>query len=184
MKTPQNGMSNQTDVKIFILFLLDNINYPLDYSTIHDICIQNGYVCGFDFAACFSQLKELGHILEDGEEGERYYVISPTGKMVAAELQSNLLLSIREKSLKSAMRYLSFRKRKAEMASSVEQREDGKYIFHAEITDPRGDLLRLDLCMASRLQAESMKRKFDKDPESVYRRLLSVLTEDADYVLS
>ena len=82
------------------------------------------------------------------------------------------------------MRYLSFRKRKAEMTSSVEQREDGKYIFYAEITDPRGDLLRLDLCMASRLQAESMKRKFDKDPESVYRRLLSVLTEDADYVLS
>ena len=183
MKTPQNGMSNLTDVKIFILFLLDNINYPLDYSTIHDICIQNGYVCGFDFAACFSQLKELGHILEDGEEGERYYVISPTGKMVAAELQSNLLLSIREKSLKSAIHYLSFKKRQAKSFSSVTKREDGKFVLHCEITEPGGSVLSLDLCMTSRLHAEDMQKKFEKDPESVYRRLLSVLSGDVDYVL-
>ena len=183
MKAPQNGMSNQTDVKIFILYLLDHINYPLDYSTVHDICVQNGYVGGFDFAACFSELKELGHILEDSEEGESYYVISPTGRMVAAELQSNILLSIREKSLKSAMHLLSFKKRNAAMASSVEKREDGKYTLHCEITDPGGDVLRLDLCMSSRLHAEGMKKKFDKDPESVYRRLLSVLTGDVDYVL-
>ena len=125
MKVPQNGMSNPTDVKIFILFLLDNINYPLDYATIYDICIQNGYVGGFDFAACFSQLKDLGHILEDGEGEETYYVISSTGKMVAAELQSNILLSIREKSLKSAMRLLSFKKRKVKLSSAVDHREDG-----------------------------------------------------------
>lgn len=183
MKTPQNGMSNQTDVKIFILFLLDNINYPLDYSTIHDICIQNGYVGGFDFAACFSQLKELGHILEDGEEGETYYVISPTGKMVAAELQSNLLLSIREKSLKSAIRLLSFKKRGASATSSIKQREDGKYTLYCSITEPGGNVLQIELCMSSRLHAEDMQKKFDKDPESVYRRLLSVLSGDVDYVL-
>jgi hypothetical protein len=184
MKTPQNGMSNQTDVKIFILFLMDNINYPLDYSTIHDICIQNGYVGGFDFAACFSQLKELGHILEDSEEGETYYVISPTGKMVSAELQSNLLLSIREKSLKSAMRLLSFKKRQATTASAIEKRDDGKYTLCCSITEPGGNVLKLELCLSSRLQAESMQKKFDKEPESVYRRLLSVLSADADYVLS
>ncbi len=183
VKTPQNGMSNPTDVKIFILFLLDNINYPLDYATIHDICIQNGYVGGFDFAACFSQLKELGHVLEDEAEGEIYYVISSTGKMVAAELQSNILLSIREKSLKSAMRLLSFKKRQAKLASSVEKREDGKYNLHCEITEPGGNILKIDLCVASRMQAEDMQKKFDKEPESVYRRLLSVLSGDADYVL-
>ena len=183
MKKPQNGMSNPTDVKIFILYLLEHINYPLDYSTIHDVCIQNGYVGGFDFVACFSELKELGHILEDAENGESYYVISPTGRMVSAELQSNILLSIREKSLKSAMHLLSFKKRNATMASSVEKRQDGKFILHCEIIEPHGDVLRLDLAMSSRLHAEGMKKKFDKDPESVYRRLLSVLTGDADYVL-
>lgn len=183
MKTFQSGMRDPTEIKIFILFLLDHINYPLDYATIQDIVAQNGYVGGFDFAACFSQLRELGHILEDEEDGVTYYVISPTGKTVAAELQSDLLLSIREKSLKSAMQLLSFRRRHATTSSAVEQRTDGKYTLRCDISDPSGEILHLDLCVSSRLQAEAMKKKFDHDPEDVYRRLLAVITRDADYVL-
>ena len=184
MKVSQSGLNDKTDVKVFILFLLDNINYPLDYSTIYDIVAESGYVRDFDFAECFSQLRELGHILEDEEGGVTYYIISHTGKIVATELQSDLLLSIREKSLKIAMRYLSFQKRNATPASSIEKRSDGKYTFHCGIKEPEGDILRIDLCVSSRLQAEAMKKKFDKEPESVYRRLLAVITEDADYVLS
>ena len=176
-------MNDKTDIKVFILFLLDNIDYPLDYDTIHDIVAESGYVGDFDFAECFSKLLELGHILEDQENGVSYYLISPTGKIVSAELQSKLMLSIREKSLKIAMRFLSFKRRGATPSSRVEQREDGKYTLHCEITDSVGKLLCMDLSMASRLQAEEMKKKFDKDPEDVYRRLLSVMTWDADYLL-
>ncbi len=181
MKTYHNGMVDQTDIKIFILYLLDAIDYPLEYEAIHDIVLHSGYVGPFDFAECFSQLMELGHILSDTEGGETYYIISSKGKMIAAELQSKLLLSIREKSLKCAMRYLSFQKRKATRESSVTQREDGKYVFHCEIRDPQGPLLDLDLCMASRLQSEAIQKNFDKEPEEMYRRLLTVLTEDMEY---
>ena len=184
MKTYQNGISDPTDIKVLILYLLDEINYPLDYEIIHDIVSHSGYVGRFDFAEAFSKLLEMGHILSDVEDGETLYLISPTGKMVAAELQSNLLLSIREKSLKAAMHLLSFRKRKATSFSSVVERADGKHIFHCEITDPSGAVFSVDLCMSARLQAEAMKKRFDKDPEGVYRRLLSVLSGDADYALS
>lgn len=183
MKTYQNGMNDKTDIKVFILFLLDNIDYPLDFDTIHDIVIESGYVGDFDFAESFSKLLELGHILKDEENGVSYYLISPTGRIVSAELQSKLMLSIREKSLKIAMRFLSFRRRGATPSSRIDKREDGKYTFHCEIDAPTGKLLSLDLTMASRLQAEDMKKKFDKDPEDVYRRLLSVMTWDADYLL-
>lgn len=184
MKTYQNGMSDPNDIKILILYLLDEINYPLDYEIIHDIVAHSGYIGRFDFAEAFSKLLEMGHILSDVEDGETLYLISPTGKMVSAELQSNLMLSIREKSLKAAMHLLSFRKRNAKSFSSVTERDDGKYLFHCEITDPHGAIFSVDLCMSARLQAEGMKRRFDKDPEGVYRRLLSVLSADADYVLS
>ena len=184
MKTYQNGISDPNDIKILILYLLDEINYPLDYEIIHDIVAHSGYIARFDFAEAFSKLLEMGHILSDVEDGETLYLISPTGKMVSAELQSNLMLSIREKSLKAAMHLLSFRKRKAKSFSAVTEREDGKYLFHCEITDPHGAIFSVDLCMSARLQAEGMKRRFDKDPEGVYRRLLAVLSADADYVLS
>ena len=43
-------MNNKTDSKIFILFLLNEINYPLDYSTVSDVMTDAGYVEMFDFA--------------------------------------------------------------------------------------------------------------------------------------
>ena len=184
MKNYPNGISDPTDIKILILYLLDEINYPLDYEIIHDIVAHSGYVGRFEFAEAFSKLLEMGHIISDVDNGETLYLISPTGKMVSAELQSNILLSIREKSVKAAMHLLSFRKRGAKSASSVTERADGKYLFHCEITDPHGTVFNVDLCMSSRLQAEGMKKRFDKDPEGVYRRLLAVLSADADYVLS
>ena len=183
MKNTQNGMSDPTDIKIFILFLLDNINYPLDYSTIHDVAVQNGYVGQFEFAECFSKLRELGHILADELDGETYYVISPTGRMVASELQSNILLSIREKSLKSALRLLSFRRRNADFRSEIIERDDRKFDLHCEITEPGGALLKLDLCVPSRLQAEAMQKKFEKEPEGVYRRIIAIMSGDAEYAL-
>ena len=173
MKQRHDGMSDPTDIKIFILFLLDSIDYPLDYSTVHDIIVQNGYVSRFDFAECFSQLREQGHILEDEKDGKVYYAISPTGKMVASELQSNLLQSIREKSLK----------RNATCKSEVRERADHRYTLHCEISDPEGELLRVDLCVSSRLQAERMEKKFEKEPEEIYRRMVAVLSGDAEYAL-
>ena len=81
------------------------------------------------------------------------------------------------------MRLLSFRKRQASTSSSIEERKDGKYTLCCAITEPDGNILKIELCMSSRLQAEDMQKKFDKEPESVYHRLLSVLSGDADYVL-
>lgn len=179
----QTGMNDPNDIKIFILFLLDSINYPMDYSTIHDIILQSGYVGQFDFAQCFSELKERGHILEESDGSETYYAISATGRMVASELQGNLMQSIRDKSLKCAMRFLSFQKRNAAPSSSVTERPDRKYNLHCAITEPNGSILSLDLCVSSRLQAEEMKARFDKEPEGVYRRLMAVISGDPEYVM-
>ena len=39
-----NGFTDKTEIKIFILFLLDEICYPLDDVTIGRIIQENGFV--------------------------------------------------------------------------------------------------------------------------------------------
>ena len=51
MKGP---LQNKIDIKIFILFLLDNLSYPLDDESIINMIVENGYVGSFDFTECFS----------------------------------------------------------------------------------------------------------------------------------
>ena len=56
-------LRDKNDIKIFILYLLRHIGYPLDFVSINDIVVQDGYVGYFDFAECFAELLETGNIV-------------------------------------------------------------------------------------------------------------------------
>lgn len=58
------------EIKIFILYLLDKIGYPLDYPSIGQIVMQDGIVRFFDFAECFFALVDAGHIREVYPDGD------------------------------------------------------------------------------------------------------------------
>ena len=67
------------NVKIFVLFLMENINYPLDFVSINDIVMQTDYVMYLDFAESFDEL------LEKYYNGENFYFLSTKGKRIYAE---------------------------------------------------------------------------------------------------
>ena len=51
----QGLLTEKNDVKVFILFLMANVGYPLKYDEVHDITVQNDYVGYCDFAECFAE---------------------------------------------------------------------------------------------------------------------------------
>lgn len=62
-------------VKVFILYLLEKIGYPLEYNDLASIVLRDGYIDYFDFVKNFHELLEKGHIApvetgmdEDGAE--------------------------------------------------------------------------------------------------------------------
>ena len=55
-------LRDKNDIKIFILYLLRHIGYPLDFVSINDIVVQDGYVGYFDFAECFAEMLDDGLI--------------------------------------------------------------------------------------------------------------------------
>lgn len=176
-----NMLYDEIDIKIFILFLLDNLKYPLDDTTLHDIMLDNGFVGAFDFAECFSELKELGHIIESRHDGETYYEISPIGHKVAIELQGDLHESVREASLKCATRLLSLKKMGATLHAEVRELQDRGYVVHCAINMGDKPLIEYQINVHSRIKAESMKRYFEENPEQIYKGILSVTTGQIDY---
>ena len=56
MSSPIGSKSN---VKIFILYLMDNIKYPLSYAMLNDIVRQTDYVMYLDFAEAFDDLVRV-----------------------------------------------------------------------------------------------------------------------------
>ncbi|MBO6053452.1 MAG: DUF4364 family protein [Clostridia bacterium] len=49
-------------VKVFILYLLEKIGYPLEYNDLASIVLRDGFVDYFDFVKNFHELLENGHI--------------------------------------------------------------------------------------------------------------------------
>ena len=178
-------MNDKIDIKVFILFLLDELRYPMGESMIREIVSENGVVGRFDFAECFSELVEKGHILAYEEEGkETLYVVSPLGHMVASELQGTLHDSIREKSRTSAMKRLSLHLRGASTSTSVEKTADGAFLVHCEIRDAQGVMMNTAVTVPTESEANAIIAHFSAQPEEVCRGVLAVLTGKIAYYMN
>jgi hypothetical protein len=176
-------MNDKIDIKVFILFLLDELRYPMSESVIREIVSENGVVGRFDFAECFSELVEQGHIIAYEDGGDTLYVVSPLGQMVASELQGTLHDSIREKSRASAMKRLSLHLRGAKARARVEKNAEGGYLVHCEITDQKGIMMQSAVTVPTESEANTIVSHFEEHPEEVCRGVLAVLTGKVAYYM-
>lgn len=193
-------------VKVFILYLLEKIGYPLDYNDLATIVIRDGYVDYFDFVTYFHELLEDGHItrirkpadenapeslvqLDDvpeepeTESDQDTFMVSDTGRMIARGLADDLLLAaVREKSYISAMRHLSLEKRGAVWNHSIEQLGGGQYMFHCSIKDIEGQAFDLAIRADSYLQVTRMRMNFEDKPDVVFRGIVALITGNVNYL--
>jgi len=183
MMHDQKTLQLKDDIKIFILYLLHNLNRPLEYEVINDIVVQDEIVRGLDFVECFAELVDAGNIIEINEKGHSYYIISDRGVTIVQSLQSQLLPYIRTKSLKSAFRLLSYKERGSEIKSSYERRSDGKFDVCCQIIDERQLSLEIKIVADNERQLIKIRENFDDRPEVMYRGVLALLTGEIDYLL-
>ena len=211
-------LTDPGEIKIFILYLLDKIGYPLDYPSIGAIMMQDGVVNFFDFAECFFALVEAGHIREiypdgdgpaalpenddpnvapfgalddaagdetDGEDDaakpRKLYEVSESGHAVAISLGDSIMVSVRERSYRSALRHLSLKKRGAQIEKTYEPEGDG-FLVKCTITDKDGVALDLKLRADSKYQLERMMSNFDDRPEVIFRGIVALMSGDVNYL--
>jgi hypothetical protein len=184
----QAPLREKNDIKIFILYLLKNLNYPLDFNTISDIVVQDEFVNYFDFAECFAELLDSGNIEQISESSDdksisEYYRITENGKQVVEQLQSGLLNIIKEKSLKSAMRLLSFKSRGSDVRCTYSERDDKRYDLKCEIIENNVKILELSLVVDTKYQLDKMMYNYNERPEVIYRGIISLLTGDINYLI-
>ena len=179
MKLP---LAEKNDIKIFILYLMRNIGYPLDFNSISDIVIQDGIVGYFDFAECFAELVDAETIEARGSGADLQYSVSEKGLHIAEELSNGLLAGIREKSLTSALRHLSFKKRGAVLKTMLEELDSGRYRVRCTIREKEEYILDVSVTAESEAQAAKIVDNFNRRPEVAFRGVLALLSGEVDYL--
>lgn len=190
-------IKDKNQIKIFILYLIEKIGYPLSYNTIASIVLQDGVVDFFDFSECFYELVDAGLIDEiKSASAEKVYTEDPAvtedsetslytasfkGKQVALGLSDSIMRGVRERSYRSALRHLSFEKSGAVVDHTFEN--DGKhYLFKCSIKDREGRVMDVSVRVDDEKQLERMRTNYTLHPEVVYRGLIALLTGDVNYI--
>lgn len=175
-------LKKSSDIRLFILFLLEHVQYPLDFNTLCDAATIDGVVDVFDFSEQFAYLLELGNISEIKESGTELYTISEQGKRISESLESTLSHTLRDYCLKRALTLLDFKKRGAEM-SVTPYEENGKYYVKVKVTEK--DTVKLDLKVE--VEDESLQNKmldnFNDKPDIIYKGIVSIMSGDINYLL-
>ncbi|MBQ9071166.1 MAG: DUF4364 family protein [Clostridia bacterium] len=175
-------LQSLTDIKIFLLFLLDNIRYPIDYTTLTKIISENVDEVTFDYEACLRELADAEHLLFDEIDGERFYMISDSGRMIAAELYDRLDEDFRESSIKSAAKYISLSKSNATISSKIIELPDRRFEVTMGAKDKHGKLFSLSITVNSRDQAEKMISSFESNPDALHRGILFCVTGKLEFL--
>lgn len=179
-----SAIGSINNVKIFVLYLMQNINYPLDFVTINDIVMQTDYVMYLDFAVAFNSLLDAGLVEKVEEDGEEKYRVTKNGAIVASELKSDILSSILDKSLAAALRYLDFKKRGVTIKFDVTETEDKKYRIDTSFVE-NGECVFSQMIIVDSLdRAKRMKENFYERPEALYRGVLALLSGNVNYIFN
>lgn len=177
-------VGSMRNVKIFLLYLMENVRRPLTYITLNDIVMQTDYIMYLDFAEAFHKMLDDGLICEAGkdEEGDALYDVTDHGRVVAESLHSDILSSILDKSLAAALRYLDFKARGVTVHCETARREDGRYDFSCSLTE-RGEVIySTTLVVDSADRVKRMKENFYDRPEVIYRGVHAMLAGNMNYL--
>lgn len=175
-------LRDDNDIKILILYLLENIDIPLDFDTLCEVIFSIDFVRHFDFADQFADLLDRKLINEISVDNKAKYIISAKGKTALEGMQDSLLNLIKEKALTAATRFLEYKDHGFMIISYIEnspdeQDEDG-VMLHCIIKDNRRTILNMETYVGSRIIAEKMKLVFEKRAEKLLSQFHALMSED------
>ena len=180
-KNKDSVLNTMMDIKVFLLFLLDNIAHPIGHTTLMDIIMKNLDIMSFDYEECLRELVSSEHLYYDEIDGERYYMISDKGRFVASELYDNLDEDFRERSLRLAIKHISLTDSGASTQSFITEAEANRYRVTLVASDKYGEIMRNSIVVNSRAEAERIKQNFENKPDAVYRGIFFASTGRLEY---
>ncbi|MGL5972628.1 MAG: DUF4364 family protein [Oscillospiraceae bacterium] len=164
------GLTNITDIKIIICYILDSVNSELSKDQISQILQEEEIANYFDIITSINELCEHKHIIN---KNDKFY-ISNLGKSTYTDLISTIPTSIKDRSLQSSHKNVLLHKKLKDNKVDIIKNDDG-YTIECKILDFGSDLLNINLFVGTIEQAQKIKEKFLKDPTCFYHNILNFL---------
>lgn len=164
------------DIKILILYVLDQLPGPVDSLTLSDLVFCDDGIGYFDYSDCLAELVELAQITE--ENGT--YQITEEGHRNVDAVGSTLPYSVRSKARKVTAPLAERMRRAAMIKAQHHAQEDGTYLVELAVSDGVSDILSMSIMAPTEALAETMEKTFRRNAESIYHDVVRILSESEE----
>lgn len=169
-----------SELKMLICHLLFSLGEPLGCSALVEILAEEGIANYFEAASAASALVKSGHIELCEENREKCYQITEIGQNTAQTFEKNIPLTLREKALFAAQKYLRTKQHKAQNNAEIKQVSDG-FLLTLTIQDVGSDLLSVTILLPTKKDCEKITERFYDDPLILYKGIVALLTGNYDF---
>lgn len=174
------GLRTQNDIRIVICYILNSVKQPLTMANLEEILQGRGIANYFEVSDALSALVKNGNVTKS-EDG--FYTLEPSGELIANRLDVDLPLSIRDNALEAAINLLATIKRDKENFSESVKTDNG-YNVTCHISGGDFELMKFTVYVPDYFQSKTVKRNFQKNPETIYKILLASVTGNRDLIKS
>ena len=146
--------------KLMILYMLDNLEFPMTTSQLSEFFVNKGYTSYFHLQQAINELHDARFIRGDVVRNTTNYYLTASGQ----EALDMFLGKIPEPIKIDIMDYFSLKK--------------GEYMVKTQIKEKGSTLLELYLNVVSKEQAIEVCDKWSEKCESVYSKVMELLLLD------
>jgi len=172
------GIRSKTEVRILICYLFATIKQPMTKETVIDALLERGLTNYFEASSCFDDLLKSGNI-ELSPDGDNTYTATTNGILISEQLEDSLALTVKERAIECALSLLEKEKKEKENKVTIEKTDNG-YNVTCSISGGDMDLMSITLFLADSDQAKTVKKNFYKNPQLIYKVMLSAMTRNND----
>lgn len=119
------GLRNKDEIKVLICYLLKTVDSSITREQIGDIMQDQGIANYFEAMDAISDLLSNGSITSDFRDDKEYLSVTDIGRNAALALERDLPRTVREKAVKSAIKFLTLERNERENDVKIEAVDDG-----------------------------------------------------------
>ena len=171
--------SGETTVnKLIVLFVFDKMDIPITENTIIEMCTsRNMWLTYLDCIQAITELLETQFIYESLCDGNKYYSITPDGRMCLAMFFMQIPTSLRSDITQYIKENRTMFRRQQEYLATYKKNSDGTYTVTLKIAGPIQTTLEMKLNVANRRTAKSVHQKWKEKAAQVYSTIYETLID-------
>lgn len=162
--------------KLMILYMLNKVNFPLNYSQISDFMLGE-YTSYFTLQGVISNLLELGLVVEERLRNVTQYQITADGRETLGLLEDQISPAIQEDICNFLIKNKCELKNEANTTSTYYKATSKDFIIQCQVREAGEPLIELQLSVPDEDTANQMCINWKEASQDIYKYVYNKLLE-------